>query len=167
MTHWAAMIEYDGAITDEQSEQLVQREADYPIVTTDREINRTRISFGLEASTLRKATDEAWRVARILTAGIVTGDSTSIRIVSDKQLAEETERPTVPDLVDTKDAMAILKINNTKRFYEVRDSRDDFPTPVVTLSGDRAIYTRAEIEAFGERWAPTRKPGRPRKTPAQ
>jgi hypothetical protein len=61
--------------------------------------------------------------------------------------------------------MTILKINTTKRFYELRDDRADFPTPVANLSGDRAIYTRAEIEAFGERWAPTRKPGRPRKNP--
>jgi hypothetical protein len=160
--HWNVVVEYDGTISEDQGVELVGRPADYPIVGIDRAAGRTRVSFGVEASTLRQATDAAWKTARELATGIITGPAQSIRIVTDEQFIVEAKRPPVPDLVDSKGAMEILHVGTLKRFYELQE-RADFPHAVATLSGNREVFTKASIEAFNQRWAPTRKPGRPRK----
>lgn len=158
---WNASIEYDGAITDDQGVELVGRDADFPIVTVNRDAGRTRVSIGVEASTLRKAVDEAWRQARALTDGIVTGEPVSIRVVSDEQLAEELLNPPLPALVDSAGAREILGVTTQPQMYQL-ERRPDFPAPVAELSGGRRVYVRAAVEAFGSTWE--RKPGRPRKT---
>lgn len=161
MTDWHVSIEYDGLISEDQGTELVERAGQFVVVTLDGERNRTRASLGVEASTLRQATDEAWRRARQITAGIVTGQPVALRIITDAELAAELERPAVPDLVDTAAARELLGINTQQRMSEI-EQREDFPEPVAVVSGGRRIYTRASIEAFGQRW--DRRPGRPRKT---
>lgn len=117
--------------------------------------------FGADASTLRQAVDQVMRTARDATAGLVSGAPLSVEVVTDADLAEQLERPRVPELVDTTGAREILQVRTQQQMYEL-EQRNDFPAPVAIVSGGRRIYTVASIKAFGERWE--RKPGRPPKT---
>ncbi|MDP9799361.1 hypothetical protein J2S43_007873 [Catenuloplanes nepalensis] len=160
MTNWHAIVEYAGAITEDQAAELTER-GEFVIATIDTDRNRTRVSFGVSASTLRQATDAALRDARTYADGIIAGAPIQMRIITDEDLAVENEHPIVPPLVDSTGAREILGVNTQQRMYEI-EQRPDFPVPVETVSGGRRIYTAASIRAFGERWE--RKSGRPRKT---
>ncbi|GAA4439320.1 hypothetical protein [Phytohabitans houttuyneae] len=161
MPQWNATVEYDGTTSPEDAMTLAGR-GDFVVVATDPQRDRTRISFGVTASTLRQATDDAWRQARTVTAGLINTSALSLRIITDHDLAAELERPTVPELVDTTGAREILDVRTHQRMSEL-EQRDDFPRPVAVVSGGRRIYTAASIKAFAKGW--TRKSGRPPRAP--
>jgi hypothetical protein len=161
--HWVAAVEFTGTITEEQGIELVGREADYPLVAIDGEHERTRVSFGVTASTLRQAIDAAWRQARDLAAGIIAGEPISIRVLTDQQLAEEALKPSIPPLADSAEAREILGVTNQPQMYTL-ERRPDFPRPVYEGASGRRVYVKAAVQAFGTRWE--RKPGRPRKAAA-
>ncbi len=170
MTHntnrWHATVDYIGAITDQQGQDLVERAGDFVAVTIDRERDRTRVSFGVPAGTLRRATEAAHPIARELAAaGGITGAPVAMRILTDDELAAELERPLIPPLVDSTGAREILGGISQQRLSQLVDEHADFPEPIERFAGGRGVWVRAAIEAFEQRWE--RKPGRPRKTPDQ
>lgn len=163
MTQWHATVEHDGALDEDQAVALSQAAGDlFVIIAVNTERRRTSLSFGVDASTLRQATDEAWRQRLRITTGHPIGPAVALRIITDDELKAELERPQVPELVDTAAAREILGVNSAQRMAEV-EALPGFPQPVATLSGNRRVYAKASVEAFKKRWQ--RKPGRPRKEP--
>lgn len=160
MTDWHVTVEYDKAITEDQAEAIVAR-GDYPTVTVDRDRGRTAISFGVTASTVRQAMDAAARTARDLTAGTDAGAAVKLRILTEADLADELERPTIPPLVDSTGAREILGGITQQRLSELAQTHPDFPEPIERFAGGRAVWVRAAVEGFAKRW--DRRPGRPRK----
>lgn len=160
MTQWNATVEYDRAVAEDQGAELAGR-GEFTVVSIDAGRGRTRISFGVAASTLRQATDATHRTARELTTGVDIGQAVAVRILTDEDLAAELERPTIPPLVDSTGAREILGVSQ-QRLSELLTTRVDFPQPIDTFAGGRHVWVRAAIEGFEKRWV--RKPGRPSST---
>jgi hypothetical protein len=159
---WVVTVEYDGTITEDQGVDLVNRAgADFPIVTIDQGADRTRVSFAVQASTLRRATDTGLKAARDLVADLIAGEPVALHVVTEEQLAQEALTPNIPPLIDSAGARQLLGVSTQPQMYAL-ERRPDFPPPVTELSGGRRIYVEAAVKAFASRW--DRRPGRPRKT---
>lgn len=163
MTQWHATVEHNKPITEDQADTLLGAAGDFAVIRIDRGRGRTTLSFGVDAGTLRQATDAALRQARDLTAGVDVGQAVAVRILTDEDLAAELERPTIPPLVDSTGAREILGGITQQRLSELLHTREDFPQPIDTFAGGRHIWVRAAIQGFEQRW--TRRPGRPPATP--
>ncbi len=159
MTHWHAQITYEGTIDQDAAETLAGR-GEFTPVTVDGERSRTTISFGVQAGTIRQATDAAHKAARDLVAGLVDGTPVALRVLTDAELEAELLQPQIPPLVDSTGAREILGGLTQQRLSQIQHEHADFPDPVATFAGGRSGWVRAQIEAFNERWE--RKPGRPR-----
>lgn len=162
MTQWHATVTYDRAVSDDQAGQIAGR-GEYTTVAVHRDRDRTTIGIGVEAGTLRQATDAAQRLARELTAGIVTAAPVALRVLTEDELAAELAEPQIPALVDSTGARELLGGISQPRLFELRQTRDDFPDPVATFAGERHVWTEASILGFAKRW--DRRPGRPRLGP--
>jgi hypothetical protein len=75
-----------------------------------------------------------------------------------EEFAAELEKPTIPELVGTKEVANMLHISSTRVGELTR--AEHFPIPVARLAAG-PVWVRATIDAFNDRWE--RKPGRPRK----
>jgi hypothetical protein len=94
-----------------------------------------------------------------LDAGLPDWPDVRIEAVREDVLAEDLERPQLPELVSAPEAAEILGVS-AQRVHVLARENPRFPRPVVELRSGK-IWLRAAIVKFGETWE--RKPGRPKK----
>jgi hypothetical protein len=100
---------------------------------------------------------EAWAAK----AGMPAWPAVRVEAVRQDVLAEQLERPSLPDLVSAPEAADILGVR-PQRLHQLVDERKDFPAPAYELRAGK-LWLRTAIEAFAQR---KRQPGRPRKSAA-
>lgn len=157
-TLWRATVTYASAptpITDDQADALVDELPGYVIVRHDgRQIH---MSMTVEASTLRKAEDEAHKAARAAWASAfdVVGQPVGVHIITDDEHQRQLTHPDELDLVGITDVAEILskpdKPMKQQQASELAAKHPDFPPPVASPGG-RKVWTRKSIEAFRDRW---------------
>jgi hypothetical protein len=91
-------------------------------------------------------------------AGMPAWPAVRVEAVRQDVLAEQLERPSLPDLVSAPEAADILGVR-PQRLHQLVDERKDFPEPAYELRAGK-LWLRTAIEAFAQR---KRQPGRPRK----
>jgi zinc-ribbon domain len=94
-----------------------------------------------------------------LDAGLPEWPFVRIEAVRGDVLAEDLERPQLPELVSAPEAAEILGVS-PQRVHVLARENSRFPKPILTLQTGK-IWLRAAIIKFAETWE--RKPGRPKK----
>ena len=92
-------------------------------------------------------------------AGLPPWPAVRVEAISQDVLAEQLDRPPLPDLVSTPEAAEILGVSQ-QRLHQIAGENSDFPAPAYELRAGK-LWLRPAINAFAER---KRRPGRPRKT---
>jgi hypothetical protein len=141
VVQWQVTVDYAGLLAGLAEDVFVR-------VHGDR--NRVTVSFGVEAPTLREATETAMRRAEALGAATVDGPPVTVAVV----LADERSLPfrrVTPDLVDAAGARAILGGISQQAFVRLQRQDPHFPAPVERFGAGRGVWTKADVEAFARR----------------
>ena len=163
MTHWHISVEHLHQVDDNTVQQVSEAllDAGASTVTTRWDRGTISVSFTVEATTLRQATEAGQRRAReIMRAAGVTGPAVRYEQITDEQLEIELRQPTLPELVGVTEAAAILGVSR-QRVAQLEKAHDDFPARVADLASG-PVYTADSIRAFNERWE-RKRTGRPPK----
>ncbi len=117
----------------------------------------------ISADGAREAAEAAARMIETWApkAGMPAWPTVRVEAVRQDVLAEQLERPTLPDLVSAPEAAEILGVK-PQRLHQLAAEYKDFPEPAYELRAGK-LWLRAAIKAFAQR---KRQPGRPRKAVA-
>jgi len=146
-------------LPDDAADELMDRLEDYDGVVSSgpRSWDAT---VTIAAINPRQAAEEGTQIIEYWAAksGLPSWPAVRIEAIRQDVLAEQLERPTLPDLVSAPEAADILGVR-PQRLHQLADERRDFPEPAYELRAGK-LWLRAAIEAFAQR---KRQPGRPRK----
>jgi hypothetical protein len=165
-TRWSARLDYRTVtvLTGEQQEEINTALPDGAAVTFDSAMKRLACVFGLEATSVRQATDQALRTGhRAVPDG---AEAVAVRVASEAEhQAEADGNPAGVTLVGTVEAAALLGVSR-HRLAELADTHSGFPTPLATLTVGR-VWTRAAMESFARHWRDGQAGANPGPRPAQ
>lgn len=152
-TAWHATVSYTSAptpISEDQADALTSSLPGYAIAHHDG--RHIHLSMTVEASTLRKATEDALKAARAAYAAAfdVVGTETAIRVLTEAEHQQEIAHPDALDLVGVTDVAAMAGVTQ-QRASQIVDL-SDFPAPVAAPGG-RKTWTRKSVEAFLAGWS--------------
>ena len=146
-------------LPDDAADELMDRLEDYDGVVScgPRSWDAT---VTIAAINPRQAAEEGTQIIeyRAAKSGLPSWPAVRIEAIRQDVLAEQLERPALPDLVSAPEAADILGVR-PQRLHQLADERRDFPEPAYELRAGK-LWLRAAIEAFAQR---KRQPGRPRK----
>lgn len=149
---WRATVTYATAptpITDEQADALMAALPGYGIAVHDGQ--RFRLEMTVQASTLRRATDDALKAAHAAWASAfdVTGTPTAVHVLTDAEHLESLKHPGPIELVGIKEIgeMGAMSRQQAQQLTK----RPDFPAPVAEL-GATKVYTKASVAEFFKAW---------------
>lgn len=168
VTDWHAEVDVPYEAGDDLQDVLEAVIRAMPVsgaVRHNASLNRLTVTFAVEASTLRQATEHAIRTVRKVAAQELGKSATpnGIRLITAKQLQHEIDHPEPVELVGMVEAGEILGVSR-QRVYQLAEDHPDFPRPLAELAAGK-IFTKASIEAFNKRWD-RKRTGRPPKAPA-
>lgn len=158
---WRATVSYANTapeITDDQADALVHHLPGFAVVHHDgRQIH---LSMDVQASTLRKAEDEAHKAARTAYAAAfdVVGTEVGVRILTEEDHERELVAPSALDLVGVADIGEMAGV--TRQRAQQWTEQPSFPKPVATPKSG-PVFTRKSVEKWLE--ANPRRTGRPPK----
>jgi hypothetical protein len=161
-TRWRATVRYASTapITDDQADALTAHLPGYAVVILDD--RGLQLQMTVEASTLRRATDEALKAARVAfgEAFDVVGEPVAVDVLTEQAYDTELANPQGRDLV------GLAEIAEMGEFSKQRAGQVaeliTFPGPLAELKQGK-VWTRESVARFFAGWQ--RKGGRPRKTP--
>jgi len=152
----------DARVDDAAADELMDRLEDYDGIVSagPRSWDAT---VTIAAGGPREAAEEGIRVIEHWAAksGVPSWPAVRVEAIRQDVLAEQLERPPLPDLVSAPEAADILGVRPQRR-HQLAAEREDFPAPAYELRAGK-LWLRAAIEAFAERKRP---PGRPRRAVA-
>jgi hypothetical protein len=125
------------------------------------------VSFGAQswdavitipAASPREAATAGARLVEELAAkaGMPVWPAVRVEAIRQDVLAEQLDRPLLPDLVSTPEAADILGVS-PQRLHQIAGENSDFPEPAYELRAGK-LWLRPAVQAFAER---KRRPGRP------
>lgn len=158
---WRATVMYaatlDG-ITGDQADALMRHLPGYGLATSDG--RHVRLEMTVEASTLRRATDEAIRAAAAAYADAfdAVGTPAGIRVITEEESERELMAPTRLDLVGFAEIGEMAEVSK-QRAAQIAELAG-FPAPVAEPRAGK-MFLRAGVERFLSTWE--RRVGRPRK----
>jgi hypothetical protein len=157
---WAARLDYTAlaAVSDADREAITATLPDGGQVAADSATRRISLTFPVEVTSLRQATDAALRAAhRAAPAG---AEAAAVHVAPhvEQQAAVHGQAPGV-SIVGTVEAAPILGVSR-RRLVELVDTHPEFPAPAARLTVGR-VWTRAAIETFAARWRGADRPAEP------
>lgn len=163
---WTAQLTYHAPRLDlERRLEIV--EALQANAAYDDDTGRLVLTFEVEGTTARQAADNAARTggAAVSAAarGIVPARPTRILVMPTEEFIAETENPSPIELSGVAEIADILGVSRQRAFQLT--GREDFPDAVADLASG-PVFTTPSIHEFKRRWEPTRRAGRPARTPA-
>lgn len=161
--HVIATFDRPGEVDDDQREALAGALPGFGIVTDDGQ-RRLQVEGDVEAGTIRQATDAGLKAVRAAWAEAfgVAADPVGLRVLTTAAHEEEIAHPAGSDLIGYTEIAQMLGVSK-QRAGQLAELTD-FPAPLASPAMG-PIYTRGAVEVWASSW--TRKPGRPRKTPAE
>ncbi|MGI5223531.1 hypothetical protein [Actinoallomurus sp. CA-142502] len=163
MASWHAEVTLTGKPGDTAIEELTTTLPGFPVITADEQTGRLTVALAVDASTVRQATDAAFKaVTDAARAVLGKAELVGVRVLSEEDYRAEVERPARLDLVGSTEGSKLFDPPiSRQRFEELARTHPDFPPHVAELARGK-VYTRASVEAFGGRWE-RRRTGRPPK----
>lgn len=158
---WRATVMYAASlkgITADQADALMRHLPGYGLATSDG--RHVRLEMTVQASTLRKATDEALKAAAAAHADAfdVVGTAAGIRVITEEESERELTSPAPLDLVGMAEIAEMADVSK-QRAAQLAEL-DAFPAPVAEPRAGK-MFLRAGVERFLSTWE--RRTGRPRK----
>lgn len=156
-TRWHASVLYataDLPLTDEQADALVANLPGY--ASAVHAGDRIRLEMTVEASTLRKATDEAVKAANAAFAAAfdTVGTPVGVRVLTLDDYQRELSHPAPLDLVGLAEVTEMGGFNS-RQAADAATKNADFPAPVATPRMGK-VWARSAVEAFLDRWPRTK-----------
>lgn len=161
MTVWTAQLTYAAPGLDLER-RLEIADALKANAVYDDDTGRLTVTFEVDGSTARQATETATRTGGAVVSaaahGIASPRPVRILILPTEEFVAETERPLAMDLMGVREIAALFAVSPQRAGQII--AKPEFPPPICRLASG-PVYTTDSVKAFKKHWDPTRQSGRP------